>query len=79
MSDEDLSLSWSALEPTERQRQRIEGRVSRGLDARETSLFAEWIGLLKLNPIAGLGFAAASALSFVLVTPIGWLSVLVVP
>lgn len=79
MSDNDLSPEWSALEPTSRQRQRIEDAVSRGLDARETSLLAEWLGFLRVSPIAGLGFVAAGVVSLALVTPLSWLSVLVVP
>lgn len=78
MSDEELSSEWSVLEPTIRQRKRMEGRVFSWLAARETSLVAEWLTFLRFNPIAGLGFATASALSLVLVTPISWLSALVV-
>jgi len=76
MSEEKLSIEWSLLEPTAEQRRKMERRVLTWLEARETSLAAEWLGLVKLQPLEALGYAAASALALVLLTPIGWLGAL---
>jgi hypothetical protein len=74
MSDEDLSRAWSLLEPTASRQLRIDRTVMRWLDAREASLVAEWLSFIKLDPVAGLSCVAASALAFVLLTPIGWIA-----
>ncbi len=42
------------------------------LDARNSSLAAEWFGLLKFNPIAGLGFAAITAFLALAAMPLSW-------
>lgn len=76
MSDKNSGSDWSLLDPTAWQRQRMERRVFNWLAARETSLLAEWLSFLNRSPIAAVGLTAASALSLALVTPIGWLSVL---
>jgi hypothetical protein len=74
MNDSELTGAWAALEPNSRQRRRIEARVRGWLEARESSLLAEWLGLLKVNPIAGLGFAAAAACLVLLATPLSWVA-----
>jgi hypothetical protein len=74
MNEIELAVTWATLEPTPRQRQRIEARVRRWLDARDSSLAAEWLGLLKVNPIAGLGFAAVAASLMLIATPLSWLA-----
>lgn len=73
MSEIELAGTWAALEPTQLQRQRIEARVREWVDARESSLTAEWLALLKINPIAGLGFAAVAASLVLIATPLSWM------
>ena len=72
MNDTDFTQSWTLLEPDSRRRARIETRVFDWLEASETSLAGEWLGLLKVEPMTGLAFASAGALSLVLLTPLGW-------
>ena len=65
-------IPWSVLGPTRRQRQRIEGKLFAWLEAQDTSLAGEWLRLLRLQPAAVIGYAAAAALSLLLMMPIGW-------
>jgi hypothetical protein len=74
MNDDEIEAAWSALEPTPGQRRRIEARVRGWLDARQTSLAAEWLGLLKVRPLAGLGGAAAAACLMLFATPLSWVA-----
>ena len=74
MNEQELITRWGALEPTGRQRRRIENRVLEWLDAHETSLTTEWLELVKVHPVAGLGYSMGAALSLVAVTPLGWLA-----
>ncbi len=53
MNESELTAAWSALEPSARGRARIETQVFEWVDASETSLFGEWLGLLKVEPLAG--------------------------
>jgi hypothetical protein len=55
--------AWTTLEPTIRQRRRIDARVAAGLEARDTPLVAEWLGLIKAEPFSVVGLLAASAAS----------------
>ena len=73
MNDKELIGTWSALEPSARRRARIETRLFEWLEASETSLLGEWLGLLKVEPLTGLAYASVGALSLVLLTPIGWI------
>ena len=73
MNDTDFTQSWALLEPDSRRRARIETRVCEWLEASETSLAGEWLGLLKVEPLTGLAFASVGALSLVLLTPVGWI------
>jgi hypothetical protein len=73
MNDAELIATWSALEPNARRRARIETRVFEWLEASESSLLGEWLGLLKVEPLKGLAYVAVGALSLVLLTPVGWL------
>jgi len=79
MNDTDLVSTWSTLEPSSRRRARIETRVFEWIEASETSLAGEWLGLLKVEPLKGLAFVAVGALSLVLLTPVGWMVSLVLP
>ena len=71
MNDEDLGDAWTTLEPTMRRRRRIDARVFAWLDARDTPLAAEWLGLFRVAPFAAFGLATVSALSIV-VAPLVW-------
>ena len=72
MNDEELGDAWTTLEPTVRQRRRIDARVFAWLEARDTPLAAEWLGLFRVAPFAALGLAAVSAVSIVTATPLVW-------
>jgi hypothetical protein len=72
MNDTEIMNLWSALEPSTRRRARIETRVFEWLEASETSLAKEWLGLLKVEPLMGLAYASVGALALVLLSPVGW-------
>ena len=72
MNDEVLDQAWTTLEPTGHRRRRIDARVFEWLDARDTPLAAEWLGLFKVAPLSALGLAAASAVSIVAAPPLVW-------
>ena len=72
MTDEELVDVWTALEPTALQLRRIDARVSAWLEARDTPLAAEWLGLFRVAPFSALGLATVSAVSIVTATPIFW-------
>lgn len=74
MNDAKLTAMWSALEPGARRRARIESQVFEWIEAQETSLASEWLGLLKVDPLAGLAYVAAGAVSLVFLTPVGWMA-----
>ncbi len=74
MNEIELAATWAALEPTAPQRRRIETRLRGWLDARESSLTAEWLGLLKVDPIAGLSFAALAVCLMLIATPLSWVA-----
>ena len=61
MNDTDFTQSWALLEPDSRRRARIETRVFEWIEASETSLAGEWLGLLKVEPLTGLAFASVGA------------------
>jgi hypothetical protein len=70
MTDEEFTGRWAVLEPTDRQRRTIERRVFAWLVADATSLTSQWLDLVKLRPLAVLGYATVNALSLI---PFGWL------
>ena len=72
MNDTELMSLWSALEPNGPQRARIETRVFDWLEASETSIAAEWLGLVKVEPLTALTYASVGAVSLILLTPVGW-------
>ena len=74
MNDTEIMSLWSALEPTSRSRARIETRVSEWLEASETSIAAEWLGLLKVEPLRALAYASLGAVVLLLLTPVGWIA-----
>ncbi|HMN45687.1 MAG TPA: hypothetical protein PKE27_13990 [Povalibacter sp.] len=77
MNETDLAALWSQLGPDSRRRARIETRVFEWIEAGETSLAGEWFGWLKVEPIAGLALAAVGAMSLTVLTPVGWITALV--
>jgi hypothetical protein len=79
MNDLELISAWATLEPAARRRARIETRVFEWLEASETSIAGEWLDLLKVEPLSVLGYAAAGAVSLVLLTPVGWMTAWLVP
>lgn len=79
MNDLELIRAWAALEPAARRRARIETRVFDWLEASRSSIAGEWLGLLKVEPLSVLAYAAAGAVSLVLLTPIGWMTAWLVP
>ena len=73
MRDEELVEVWTTLAPTGHRRRRIDARVSAWLDARDTSLAAEWLGLFRIEPVAAFGLTVVSAVSILTATPLIWL------
>jgi hypothetical protein len=73
MNDEPLAGDWETLAPTPPQRQRIEARVFGWIEARDTSLAAEWLALIRVSPIAALGLGTVSAVSIASAPPFIWL------
>jgi hypothetical protein len=74
MNDEELGDVWTTLQPTGRQRRRIDARVFAWLEARDTPLAAEWLGLLRVAPFSAVGLVAVSAVSIVTAPPLVWLA-----
>ena len=74
MNDEELVGVWATLQPTVRQRRRIDARVFAWLEARDTPLAAEWLGLFRVAPFSAVGLVAVSALSIAITTPLVWLA-----
>ena len=72
MNDEEFAGVWTALEPGVPQRRRIDARVFAWLDARDTPLAAEWLGLFRAAPFAAFGLATVSVVSIVTATPLVW-------
>ncbi|MCC7043111.1 MAG: hypothetical protein IT183_04570 [Acidobacteria bacterium] len=72
MNDEELTGTWTTLDPTTAQLRRIDARVSEWLKAHDTSLAAEWISLFRIAPFGALGLAAASVVAIVAVSPLLW-------
>ena len=74
MNDTEITQLWSRLEPNARERARIETRTFEWIEAGETSLLAEWLSLIKVDPLQALGFAAMAAVSLLMFTPLGWVA-----
>jgi len=72
MNDQELGDAWTTLEPAMPQRRRIDARVFAWLEARDTPLAAEWLGLFKTAPFAAFGLATVSVVSIVAATPLVW-------
>lgn len=63
MTDVDFTEAWTALEPAADRRRRIQTRLIADLEAHDTSLAAEWLGLLRVAPFKTLGLGALSAVA----------------
>jgi hypothetical protein len=74
MNDEQLDGVWTTLQPTVLQRRRIDARVSAWLEARDTPLAAEWLGLFRLAPFSAVALVAVSAISIATLPPFIWLA-----
>ena len=79
MNEVELVSAWSMLEPSARQRARIERRVFEWIEASETSITGEWLALIKVEPLWVVAFASVGAASLALLTPVGWMIALVFP
>ena len=79
MNDTEIMNLWSALEPSSSRRARIETRVLEWLEASKTSIVAEWLGLLKVEPLTVLAYASVGALALLALTPVGWIAEWLVP
>ncbi len=64
--------SWMALDSTVRGRRRIDTRVFEWLDARDTTLAAEWVGLLRDAPFPAVGLLTVSTVAIATATPLVW-------
>ena len=73
MNDEELGSVWATLQPTVRRRRRIDTRVFASLEARDTPLAAEWLGLFRAAPLSAVGLVAVSAVSIATAPPLVWL------
>ena len=74
MNDEELADVWTTLQPTVRQRRRIDARVFAWLEARDTPLAAEWLGVVRVAPFSVVGLVAVSAVSIATAPPLVWLA-----
>jgi hypothetical protein len=74
MNDEELAIDWTTLQPTVRQRRRIDAHVFAWLEARDTPLAAEWLGLFRVAPFSAVGLIAVSAVAIATATPLAWLA-----
>jgi hypothetical protein len=74
MNDEEVGGVWATLQPTVRQRRSIDARVFAWLEARDTPLAAEWLGLFRVAPFPTAGLVAASAVSIATAPPLFWLA-----
>jgi hypothetical protein len=72
MNEEEIADAWTALEPNVGRRRRIDAQVFAWLEAHDTPLAAEWLGLFRVAPFAALGLATVSAVSIVVGTPLVW-------
>jgi hypothetical protein len=75
MNEHDLTATWKSLDPNEATSRRVRTTLEAWLEAHDTSLVAEWVGLFKRDPMVGVGLTAVSGLALGLVSPLAWLLV----
>ena len=74
MNDEELAGVWTTIQPAVHQRRRIDAHVVAWLEARDTTLAAEWLGLFKVAPFSAVGLVTVSAVSLATASPVIWLA-----
>jgi hypothetical protein len=74
MDEESLNDAWAAIGPSPDERRRIDRRMTAWLQAADTSLAAEWLGLFQAAPFAAFGLATASAAAMAISTPLLWIA-----
>jgi hypothetical protein len=74
VNDENLAALWLTLDPTGPQRRRIDRRVSAWLEARDTSLAAEWLTLFRGAPLPAFGLLSVGAAWVLAATPLVWVA-----
>ena len=70
MNETEIAASWRTLEPGPSQRRRIDARVANWMEAERTSLAAEWLRALRLEPVRVIGFCAVAAAWLMLFSPV---------
>jgi hypothetical protein len=73
MNDEELVQTWTTLTPSMPARRRIDDRVGEWLEARDRSIAAEWLGLLKVEPFAAIALTVVGAAAILAAMPLTWL------
>jgi hypothetical protein len=71
MTDDELTITWTALDPTASERRRISARLAAYLEAHDTSLAAEWLALFRVSPFTAIALATASAVA-IAALPLAW-------
>jgi hypothetical protein len=74
VNDENFAALWPTLDPTGPQRRRIDRRVSAWLEARDTSLAAEWLTLFRGAPLPAFGLLSVGAAWVLAATPLVWVA-----
>jgi hypothetical protein len=74
MTDVELVREFCAFGPGAAARARMARRLDQDLEAAHSSLFEEWLGLLRVRPLVTLGFATAAACTLLFTSPLGALS-----
>lgn len=72
MTEEELAGAWTTLQLAVHQRRRIDARVSSWLEAHDTPLAAEWLGLFSATPFPTATLVVASAVSIATAPPLVW-------
>jgi hypothetical protein len=73
MIDDEFEDLWGTLRPTGRQRRRIDARVAAWLEARDTPLVQEWLGLFKFEPFTAAALVTVSVVAIGTAPPVVWL------
>lgn len=73
MNDEEFAGVWTTLEPAMDRQRRIDARVFAWLDAHDTSIAAEWLGLFKAAPFSAAALVMVSTVSLATAPPLVWL------
>ena len=74
MNDEGIGDAWTTLEPPSAGAGASTRDVFAWLEARDTPLAAEWLGLFRVAPLYSAGLVAVSAVSLLTAPPLAWLA-----